>query len=238
MSSKPLLKISGAIALLVVIGSTSVAPVGSRSLRSHMTVTQRLDRGEVVVGLKNFGEKKYVTGKVLIPYSIDKVWPVMVNPYEFENNIPPGMQNLQVLTDTNKSTVMKVTIKNNFPIPLPPISYTVKSNYRHKDDGSFIEFRRLGGTFKDFHGFWQAKSVHGGKKTEVLYSMYLDPGFYVPQWIIRKGVSSELPKTLTSLRRRVDSIYTLSSRPLKKSISAALPGKLSASSQLYASQHL
>lgn len=238
MSSKPTLRVSGILVALLVLVSMGISPIESRAPRAHKSVSERLNSGEVVVGLKNLGEKRYVTGKVLIPYSIDKVWPIMVNPYEFENNISPGMQNLEVLTDTNKFTVMKVTIKNNFPIPLPPISYTVKSKYLHKDSGSFIEFNRMGGTFKDFHGFWQAKSVQGGKKTEVLYSMYLDPGFYVPQWIIRKGVSAELPKTLNSLRKRVDSICNLSASPVKKSINAALPSKLSASSQLYASQHL
>ena len=212
MSSKPSFRKLAFLLSLGLFSTTAfVVPSESHSVLAktpvvHRSPSERLERGEVLVGLKNIGEKKYVTGRVVISHPIDKVWPVMVNPYEFENNISPGMKNLEVLTDTAGCSVMKVTIKNNFPIPLPPISYTVKSHYSHKEDGSFIEFKRMNGTFRDFHGFWQAKSVNGGSKTEVLYSMYLDTGFYVPQWIVRKGVSGELPKTLNSLRDRVEEL--------------------------------
>ncbi|MBI1270555.1 hypothetical protein GC174_08995 [bacterium] len=244
MSSKPSFRKLAVLLSLGLFSSTAiVVPSESLSVLAktpavHRSPSERLERGEVLVGLKNVGAKKYVTGRIIISHPIEKVWPVMGNPYEFENNISPGMQNLEVLTDTAGCSVMKVTIKNNFPIPLPPISYTVKSHYSHKEDGSFIEFKRMNGTFRDFHGFWQAKSVNGGSKTEVLYSMYLDTGFYVPQWIVRKGVSGELPKTLNSLRDRVDEICALTSKPLTRSISAALPTRLSSSSQLYASKHL
>lgn len=244
MSSKPSFRKLAFLLSLGLFSTTAfVVPSESHSVLAktpvvHRSPSERLERGEVLVGLKNIGEKKYVTGRVVISHPIDKVWPVMVNPYEFENNISPGMKNLEVLTDTAGCSVMKVTIKNNFPIPLPPISYTVKSHYSHKEDGSFIEFKRMNGTFRDFHGFWQAKSVNGGSKTEVLYSMYLDTGFYVPQWIVRKGVSGELPKTLNSLRDRVDEICSLTSKPLTRSISAALPTRLSSSSQLHSNKHL
>jgi hypothetical protein len=36
--------------------------------------------------------------------------------------------------------------------------------------------------------------------------MYVDPGFPVPQWIIREGVKTELPRTLMALRKRVKAV--------------------------------
>ena len=171
------------------------------------SVQERLSGGEVIVGLKNIGSKKFVTGRLWIPHSIEKVWPIMVNPYEFKSNISPGMKTLEVISDTEKESVMKITIKYPIPLPIPAIQYTVKSKYFQDENSAKAQFERVSGTIKDFHGFWQAKRVCNGTKTEVVYSMYLEPGFYVPQWIIRKGVSGELPKTLLSLRKRINSIY-------------------------------
>lgn len=188
---------------------------------------KRLNSGEVIVGLKTIGDRKFVTGKIWIPYPVEKVWPILVNPYEFKSNISPGMKDLKVLTDKEDLSVLKITAKYPIPLPIPPISYTVKSRYSHNSKGSSVEFERVSGSLKDFHGHWYAKSICNGKKTELLYSMYIDPGFYVPQWIIRRGVSGELPKTLTSLRTRINRIYSREALPVKRTItaSAVLHGK-------------
>ena len=196
-------------------------PADCRYFKNHnLSVTERLDKGEVVVGLKEIGKKKFVTGRVWIPYSLDKVWPIMVNPYEFKSNISPGMRDLEVITDTANMSVLKVTAKYPIPLPIPPISYTVQSNYSHSPDNSLVEFKRVGGALKDFHGFWRAKSICHGTKTEIFYSMYIEPGFFVPQWIIRRGVSGQLPDTLNSLRKRIKSIYSTHSPREKQSITA------------------
>ena len=36
--------------------------------------------------------------------------------------------------------------------------------------------------------------------------MHIDPGFPVPQWMIREAVKNELPQTLAALRQRVQTI--------------------------------
>ena len=56
---------------------------------------------------------------------------------------------------------------------------------------------------KDFRGSWIMTPVKGGNQTELAYCMYIDPGFFVPQWMMREAVKSELPKTLIALRERI-----------------------------------
>ena len=48
--------------------------------------------------------------------------------------------------------------------------------------------------------------INGGTKTELTYSMYVDPGFFVPQWIMREGMKDELPRTLKGLKERVEAV--------------------------------
>src|SRR5271156_1793838 len=71
-------------------------------------VQKRLENGEVVVDLKNVGDTKYVEGKVLINESPDKVWPILVNPFEFQGKISPRMKTVEVMSDQTNRSVLKV----------------------------------------------------------------------------------------------------------------------------------
>ena len=61
----------------------------------------------------------------------------------------------------------------------------------------------------------------GGTKTELTYSMFIDPGFFLPQWIVREGVKGELPRTLSALRQRIKDVYEGEESPERKTIVAA-----------------
>ncbi len=185
----------------------------------HM-VQERLEKGEVVCGLETLGKTRFVTGRVLIDQPPEKVWPVMVNPFEFQQKISPRMKSVDVTVDQLHKSVMTVSMDT---FPIPDISYTVESEYTRTEHGARIDFHRIGGTLKDFKGHWLINPACQGKKTELIYSMYLDPGFYVPQWIVRFGVKQELPKTLLALRKRVEEVVGNNASLEKKTILAATP---------------
>ncbi len=195
----------------------SVSPGLAEDAESSTEVQKRLDNGEVVVGLENIGKTKFVTGRVLIDHPPDKVWPIMVNPFEFQQKISPRMKTVDVLVDKLHKSILKVTMDT---FPIPDVTYEVESDYLRTADGARIDFHRIGGTLKDFRGHWIMNPAHHGKKTELIYSMYLDPGFYVPQWIVRYGVKAELPRTLLALRKRVEDVAN-SAAMEKKTILAA-----------------
>ncbi len=181
----------------------------------------KLNRGEVVVGLKCVGSQKFVTGRIIIDQSPDKVWPIMVNPFEFRGRIAPRVKGVEVVTDQANLSVLKMTL-DTAPIPfLPQLAYTVESRYQQTERGGRIEFKRIAGTLKDFRGFWDMSPADGGAKTELTYSMYIDPGFFVPQWIVREGVKGELPRTLLALKKRIKAVYEEQESPEKHTILAA-----------------
>ncbi|MBU6453567.1 MAG: SRPBCC family protein [Cyanobacteria bacterium REEB67] len=182
---------------------------------------EKLEQGQVVVGMKNVGSNKFVTGKILINESPEKVWPIMVNPFEFQGKISPRVKKVEVFTDEANLSVMRMTMDTS-PLPfLPTLSYTVESRYEQTEKGGRIEFRRVAGTLKDFQGYWDMAPADGGRKTELTYSMYLDPGFFVPQWIVREGVKGELPRTLYALRNRIKGVYEGEERLERQTIVAA-----------------
>jgi hypothetical protein len=210
-------KVFGAILCLFFLLPTASF---AEDIESPQVVQERLDKGEVVVGLETVGKTRFVTGRVMIDQPPEKVWPIMVNPYEFQQKISPRMKTVDVTVDKLHKSVMTVSMDT---FPIPDISYTVESDYTRTENGARIDFHRIGGTLRDFKGHWLMNPAHHGKKTELIYSMYLDPGFYVPQWIVRFGVKQELPRTLIALRKRVEEVVGHSAVLEKKTILAATP---------------
>jgi len=193
----------------------SILPLSARNLLAPSNLEERLQRGEVVVGLRDDGGTKYVTGSVLIDAPPDKVWPIMVNPFEFRRHISPRMREVEVVKDQVNFSILKVTLD---VILIPHFTYVVESTY---DNGARVDFKRIGGILKDFRGSWQMCPTRGGNQTELTYCMYVDPGFPVPQWIIREGVKGELPRTLMALRKRVAAVCARSERMESRTILAA-----------------
>lgn len=207
--------LSRAACAIAMVGLFS-APLDARPVDPSIDFQARLADGEVVVGLENKGSIRYVTGTVIIPESPEKVWPIMTNPYEFKGRISPRMREIQMLVDKANLSVMKVHL--DMSILFPDFSYTVESHYQA---GERIEFHRVGGTLRDFKGSWDMKPIDGGTKTQLTYSMYVDPGFFVPQWIVREGVKGELPRTLKALRRRVHAVSEQEAQPESHTIAAS-----------------
>lgn len=208
--------LAGLLSLLV---SLITAPsLDARTVDAALETQQRLNRGEIVVGMKGTGDTKLVTGSVLIDESPDQVWQVVANPYEFCGKISSRMRNIQLMVDKHERSVMRV---NMDVFLIPHFNYVVESNYKVAER---IEFHKVPGeaqSLKDFNGSWEIKPVENGTKSELTYSMYMDPGFFVPQWIIREGVKNELPRTLSLIKKRVDAIKTKREKLESQTIVAA-----------------
>src|SRR6185295_3623212 len=77
----------------------------------------RLSRGEVVVEQQDVGPTKFVVAKILIDAPPDQVWPIMTNPFEFQEKISPRMKQVKVVTDRADLSVLKVTVNVGFFLP-------------------------------------------------------------------------------------------------------------------------
>ncbi|HEY9870514.1 MAG TPA: SRPBCC family protein [Candidatus Obscuribacterales bacterium] len=177
-------------------------PVHAPASESPASAEERLASGQVVVGLEELDRTKFVFGRIWIDEPPSRVWRILVNPFEFEGKICPRMKRVEVLVDRIDTSVLKCTVAVCWLIP--SVTYVVESKYL---PCGRIEFKRLSGVPRDFKGYWQAKPVAGGTRTEVTYCLYVDPGIPVPQWIMREGVKVELPRVLSGLKERVKAVY-------------------------------
>ena len=203
--------------ILLLYGLTCFVPATrAYPVDPSIEAQKRLLRGEVVVGLQEVGSTRYVTGRILIDETPEHIWPIMVNPYEYRGTICPRMKHIEVIAD--QATMSRIKVKLDCTMLFPNMYYVVDSKY---EPDSRIEFWRTGGTIRDFKGFWLLDRSRDGKSTEVTYCLYIDPGFPVPQWIVREGVKVELPRTLHALSKRVYNIYHMIESPKTRTIATA-----------------
>ncbi len=174
------------------------------------------NENDVIVSLVDYGKKKFVTGRIIIDKPPKLVWPILVNPFEYKEQINEHLKEVEVKLDRQDRSVLKCVLEYCFI--LPKISYVVESKYIPL---SSVSFKSISGTLKDFEGLWQITPLNLSKETQVTFSMYIDPGIPIPAFIVRQGIRFELPNTLISLRNRIYSIYNDHSRMANQSIKAA-----------------
>lgn len=162
------------------------------------------------------GNIQYVVGRIVIHEPAVKVWPILANPFEFEQTISPKFKTVQVVYDKPDLSILKCQVDVGFLFPV--IKYTVESKY---DRSRTIRFHSIAGDLRDFRGTWTVTPTSCGDSCEVAYSIHVVPGIPVPQWLVRQAVKAELPQTLAALRNRVEEICSGAAAPVTRTIAAA-----------------
>lgn len=206
---------TGHLAVILVL----IMPIESAQARSYSDFSsrneQRLEHGDVVLKTESQGEYKHIIGTIDIDEPAEKIWPIIVNPYEFQKSIFPRMTEIDLLRDEPDITLMKVTVDCGL---VPSISYVVESRYVRNQR---IDFKRIDGIPKEFNGYWHIQPLNNGTKSRVTYCLYVNPGIPLPQWLVREALKVELPRTLRALRKRVLSVCENGHTPAKQTIVAA-----------------
>ena len=171
----------------------------------------------VTISLTQYGQKKFVTGVIIIDKSPKEIWPILTNPYEYKEQINQHLKKVEVELDNFNKSILKCDLEYCFI--LPKITYVVESYY---EPYSKISFKSISGTLKDFEGIWELESIKGTKFSKVSFAMYIDPGIPVPAFIVRQGIRFELPNTLLSLKHRIHQIYDEHAKYSQKNIKASL----------------
>jgi ribosome-associated toxin RatA of RatAB toxin-antitoxin module len=161
----------------------------------------RLERGEVVVSTAPSpagpGQPRGVQAAILLDAPVATVWDVMVDCPRAPEFVP-GMRECRVLEHAADHETIRHRVKVS--ALLPEVTYVFRADYRKHET---IDFVRTGGDLKEMEGHWTLTALDGGRRTLVRYSVYLDPGFLVPQWAVRRSLRHDLPELLRALRRRV-----------------------------------
>ena len=160
----------------------------------------RLAKGEVIVQvdpLPGNGNER-VEAAILIDAAAEPIWK-LINDCRQTPQFIPGLKSCRVLQQDGTGDL----IEHRMQISrlLPEVKYVFRAEYQQNKR---IDFKRMSGDLKEFEGSWVLKSLQGGKpRTLVVYSVFLDAGFLLPQWAMQLLLRQDLPGVLLSLRNRI-----------------------------------
>jgi hypothetical protein len=167
-------------------------------------IRQRLAAGEVVVrtALDAGGARGRVYAAVRIDAAPEVIWSVMTN-CEQAPSFVPGLKHCRRIEAAPDGAWEIIEHEVKYSWLLPTVRYVFRADYQWPRR---IDFRRVSGDLKEQEGTWLLEEMPESSATIVEYEVYLDPGFWVPQALVRHSLRRDLPGVLTALRTRVDSI--------------------------------
>ena len=194
---------------LIISGLALIVIFSDVHATSNLSESQllQLKSGAVLVDVKQADEpsKGMVEATILIDAPAESIWQIMVNCHEIPTFVP-GLKSCRVLAGGENWDIIRHEVK--WIWFLPRLSYVFRTVYQHNRQ---IDFVKIEGDLREMKGSWRLTQLNETGQTIVRYSVYLDPGFFVPQWVVRRSLRADLPAVLTALRTEV-----LESRNRKK----------------------
>jgi ribosome-associated toxin RatA of RatAB toxin-antitoxin module len=184
-------------ALLPIIASAQSAWLADPLLQ------RRLADGEVIVrpGFDAHEPKGRVYAAVRIRATADVIWNVMRNCEEAPSFVP-GLKRCRRLEGAPDGSWEIIEHEVKYSWLLPTVHYVFRADYQRPHR---IDFHRVSGDLKDQEGTWRLEELADASATIVEYEVYLDPGFWVPEALVRHTLRRDLPAVLRALRDRVES---------------------------------
>ena len=166
-------------------------------------VQRRLAAGEVVVETTSSEDpdrpRGSVRAAVLIPAKPEAIWSVMTDCAQTTLYVP-GLKRCRRVDGAPDGHWEDIEQEIHYAWYLPSVTYVFRADYERPHR---IDFHRISGDLKEEEGTWVLSATPDGSATVVEYQMYLDPGFWVPQFLVHRSLRKDLPAALAGLRQRV-----------------------------------
>lgn len=203
MSHRPLKSALIRLALAHVL-LAPVAAFPQAAWTASPEVQRRLATGEVVVQTATATDPDHPRGRVraavLIRAQPEAVWAVMTDCREALRFVP-GLKRCRRIDGAVDGRWADIEQEIRYSWYLPAVHNVLRAD---SDRPRRIDFHQVSGELKQEEGTWLLTPTADGSATVVEYEMYLDPGFWVPQWLVNRTLRSDLPAALAGLRERVE----------------------------------
>jgi len=165
---------------------------------------RRLAAGEIVVQTADSTDPSRPRGRVQAAVRIhampEAVWSVMTDCRQATTFVP-GLKRCEVIGRAPDGRWEDIEHEVRYSWLLPAVRYVFRAEY---DRPHRIDFRRVSGDLKEQEGSWVLTATPDGSATVVEYELYLEPGFWIPQFLVTRSLRKDLPGVLTGLRDCVE----------------------------------
>ncbi len=132
----------------------------------------------------------------------EMVWSLITSCAE-ARHLVPGLVGCEVLETAPDRSWQRIRHVLDYSWYVPKLTYEFRASY---DPPSRVSIERVSGDFRVLRGSWVLQS--DGDDTVAHYTVALEPGFWVPHWIVRAALRRDLPKMLRALRARAELVQS------------------------------
>jgi polyketide cyclase/dehydrase/lipid transport protein len=154
---------------------------------------------EVRVVLDTAEQTGRANATVRIHATREVVWSLITSCAEALKMVP-GLVDCQVLQTAPDRSWQRIRHVLDYSWFVRKLTFEVLANYNKPAQ---ISIERVSGDLSTLKVSWNLKS--DGDYTIAQYKVDLDPGFWVPRWLVRGALKRDLPKMLRALRTRAES---------------------------------
>ncbi len=159
---------------------------------------RKLERGEIVTATARHPEGvRGAIGRALIAAPTDKVFEA-ISDFEHYDDFMPHT----TLADVVRREGNEVWFRTELDFKVKRVRYTLHVTLDPERRG--LRWTLAEGDLAFNDGGWELEPYgNDGEQTFVTYSAYVDPGFYVPGFMLAKLTEGSLPAVIKAVRRRV-----------------------------------
>lgn len=200
----------GSLALIALVLSPTVLPPPARALAEESgwaaspQVQRRLMAGEIVVETPTAVDPERPRGRaraaVLIRARPEAIWRVLTDCRQMLLFVP-GLKRCRRVAGAADGAWEDIEQEIRYAWYLPTVVTVLRADY---DRPRRIDFHRVSGDLRQEQGTWMLEATADGSGTVVGYEMTLEPGFWVPQFLVERSLRRDLPAVLAGLRARVE----------------------------------
>ncbi|MBW2449953.1 MAG: hypothetical protein JRE92_05975 [Deltaproteobacteria bacterium] len=187
--------------ILIVVSGPSIIISGENESTLVFSESQlsQLKDGEVLsYVLRSDGQQKgTVEAMILIEAPAKTIWNIMTDCPGAPTFIP-GLETCRILDSGKNWEIIRHEVK--WIWFLPKISYVFRADYQINRR---IDFVKIKGDLREMKGSWRLFPLDETGQTIARYEVYLDPNFFIPQWLVERSLMTDLPEMLTALRTKV-----------------------------------
>ncbi|MCB1062316.1 MAG: SRPBCC family protein [Verrucomicrobiae bacterium] len=133
---------------------------------------------------------------IIIEAPVKAVWDVIADKEAAPDYIE-SLQSAKILEEHPDYVLIEQVMKLG---PLPKVTYVVKHMPLPPHE---VKFERHSGDLESIKGFWKFMPIGDGSKCLVIYRLSLKPGFFVPNFVIKRSLKKSLPEALEAVRDQV-----------------------------------
>jgi len=169
-----------------------LSPVQWAELKAGKVIALELRPGELDPN------KEFVTVAIETTGTVPETWAV-VDDKEHAATFLSGVVESKVLERTPATVVVEQLTKMNGG-PKDAYRYTVKHEILAPQRSHFTYVQ---GELDNFHGCWYIFDGQEPGRSLVVFSLHIDPHFFAPAPILRKGMLKSMPESLLSLAAEI-----------------------------------